>query len=101
MTTMTTKGPEQGTAQARRRRAARLTVVAGSALTLAVSWLGVVQADGARSDPRVLAVVSQDAATVSVAAGVAVSPPTGSVETLVPAPTATRQVIVVRRSRAS
>lgn len=94
-----TKGPEKITAHDRRRRTARLTVIAGSALTLAVSWLGVVQADDARPDPRA-AVVFQQPASVTTVAGTAPAP-VGSTEALVPAPTPTRQVIVVRRSRAS
>lgn len=92
-----TRGTEQGSAQARRRRTVRLTMVAGSALTLAVSWLGVMQADRVQ-DPSTGA--AQPAAVAAVAGPVPVGSATSD-GTLVPAPTPTREVIVVRRSRAS
>lgn len=73
----------------------RLTMVAGSALTLAVSWLGVVQADRAQSGASMVAM--EPAAVVAVEPAPVVPASDG---TLIPAP-ARRQVVVVRRSQAS
>jgi hypothetical protein len=107
---MTTKSSEQGTAQARRRQTSRLTVVAGSALTLAVSWLGVMQADRAQPEALVGVAVPQQAAPVTPVTPVTpVASPTQvtaeGAAVVVPAPPtpapAPRQVIVVRTSRAS
>ncbi len=74
--------------QARRRLLVRLSVLTASALTFAASWLGVALAD---SRPLSVAVSPSQLA----------APRDGPASGLVPAPAATRQVVIVRRSRAS
>ena len=74
--------------RARRRALVRLSVVTGSALTVAASWFGVVRADHATGDAP------------SVRFEVPASAPGASAD-LVPAPTTARQVVVVGRSQAS
>lgn len=78
------------TSQLRRDRA-RLAVLATSALTLAASWVGVAAADR-NSEP---------AQAVTTATPLSAAATVEGVTTLVPAPAATRKVVVVRRSRAS
>ena len=86
----------------RRRLQVRLSVLAGSAVTLAVSWLGVAYADGfgaAAAERAGTAMVSEPP---DVAAGGAPIPAaTTAGATLVPATQPTGQVVIVRRSRAS
>lgn len=92
---MTMTSDEKVLATARRRRAVRLTMVAGAMLTLAASWFGVVRADQVAE----VANVPQPAAVASVSRGADVASP--DTTSLVPAPPATRQVVVVRRTRPS
>lgn len=93
---MTTTNDQKVLATARRRRAVRLTMIAGSMLTLAASWFGVVRADQLAEVARV---PDQPAAVTSLSGDVGVT--STDTTSLVPAPPATRQVIVVRRTRAS
>jgi hypothetical protein len=90
---MTTRSAS-ASARQQRRRLAQLVVMAGSSVALAVSWLGVVQADrGAPPD----ATVASDAVAQVVA-----EPGAGAkATTLVPAPAPVQRQVVIRRSRAS
>lgn len=68
-------------------------------MVLAVSWAGVARADRDQGSATAPAAVMVDMAVDVVGAAPEASP--ASDGTLVPAPPVTRQVIVVRRSRAS
>lgn len=101
---MTTKGE----AQARRRQLVRLSVLATSSLALAASWIGVVAVDGAgQSKPAMAAVQVSATFALPPAPGVMANQqsviPNAAASNLVPAPAPapTRQVVIVRRSRAS
>ncbi len=102
---MTTKGE----AQARRRQLIRLSVLATSSLALAALWIGVVAVDGAEQSKPVMAAAVQVPATFALppTPGVMANQqsviPNAAASNLVPAPAPapTRQVVVVRRSRAS
>lgn len=85
---MTTKNQQQ----TQRKLMVRLSVLVASSLTLAASWLGVSYADSGAQSTSTTAVVPQQQLT---------APSTDTATSLVPAPAATRQVVVVRRSRAS
>lgn len=83
--------------RARRRELVTLSVITASALTLAGSWLGIAASDAARAGST-WTIQAPAQATSVVQAGVEAPPATGALQ---PAPAPTRQVVVVRRSRAS
>jgi hypothetical protein len=90
--------------QARRRLQVRLSVLAGSAVTLAASWLGVVYADAtqaARSESADAPLASSASAVTGADMASSAPRTTESGSTLVPVPTPARQTVIVRRSRAS